>query len=111
MGRSPDPGVMKTAIAFIGVLLCARAEEAGFAPQGPLLPSPARSVTGPAWRVEREEGRSVHAADYEAWYAAAVRWRTKRLAQINYSGAEYARPELQWTQCNFIQPQMMVEDR
>jgi formylglycine-generating enzyme required for sulfatase activity len=30
---------------------------------------------------------------------------------MHYSGAEYDRPELKWTQRSFIQPQMMVEDR
>ncbi len=30
---------------------------------------------------------------------------------MHYDGAEYARPELRWTQSSFIQSQMMVEDR
>ena len=30
---------------------------------------------------------------------------------MHYSGAEYDRPELKWTQRSFIQPQMMAEER
>src|SRR5436190_5085149 len=46
-----------------------------------------------------------------AWLAAMQLWREERLGQMHYSGAEYDRPELKWTQRSFIQPQMMVEDR
>jgi gamma-glutamyl hercynylcysteine S-oxide synthase len=46
-----------------------------------------------------------------AWLAEMRRWREERLAKMHYSGAEYDRPELKWTQRSFIQPQMMVEDR
>src|ERR1039458_884298 len=46
-----------------------------------------------------------------AWLAAMRHWREERLARMHYSGAEYDRPELKWTQRSFIQPQMMVEDR
>jgi len=46
-----------------------------------------------------------------AWLAALRRWREDRLGQMHYSGTEYDRPELKWTQRSFIQPQMMVEDR
>ena len=30
---------------------------------------------------------------------------------MGYNNSEYARPELNWTQSSFIQPQMMIEDR
>lgn len=46
-----------------------------------------------------------------AWLAEMRRWREERLGRMNYSGAEYDRPELKWTQRSFIQSQMMVEDR
>ena len=38
-------------------------------------------------------------------------WRELKLAEMNYNGAEYDRPELKWCQRAFVQPQMMVEDR
>ena len=46
-----------------------------------------------------------------AWLGEMRRWREERLGKMHYSGAEYERPELKWTQRSFIQPQMMVEDR
>ncbi len=45
------------------------------------------------------------------WLAAMRHWREEHLAKMHYSGAEYDRPELKWTQRSFIQTQMMVEDR
>ena len=49
--------------------------------------------------------------DFPRWLAEMRRWRAEKLEKMNYSGAEYDRPELKWTQRNFVQPQMMVEDR
>ena len=46
-----------------------------------------------------------------AWLDAMRHWREERLGKMHYSGAEYDRPALKWTQRSFIQPQMMVEDR
>ena len=46
-----------------------------------------------------------------AWLAEMRHWREERLGKMHYSGAEYERPELKWTQRSFVQPQMMVEDR
>ncbi|MFX5956990.1 hypothetical protein ABTF01_21575, partial [Acinetobacter baumannii] len=31
--------------------------------------------------------------------------------RLGYDDAQYRRPELQWTQRSFVQPQVMVEDR
>jgi len=46
-----------------------------------------------------------------AWLAEMQRWRDAERKRIKYDAAQYARPELQWTQRNFVQPQMMVEER
>jgi formylglycine-generating enzyme required for sulfatase activity len=46
-----------------------------------------------------------------AWLADIQHWRRERLIRVGYSGSEYERPELKWTQSSFMQPQMMVEDR
>lgn len=47
----------------------------------------------------------------DAWLAEMKRWRDDHRAHIRYDGAEYARPELLWTQRSFVQPQMMCEER
>src|SRR5690348_17415213 len=49
--------------------------------------------------------------EFPRWIADMRRWRHEQLVRIGYSGAEYDRPELKWTQSSFMQPQMMVEDR
>jgi len=49
--------------------------------------------------------------EYKAWLDDVTHWRTEARLRAGYSGAEYDRPELEWTQSSFIQPQMMVEER
>ena len=45
------------------------------------------------------------------WLADIRKYRDLKLAQMNYNGSEYDRPELKWCQSAFVQSQMMVEDR
>ena len=47
----------------------------------------------------------------EAWLNRMQAWRQAERDRIKYNGAEYARPQLLWTQRSFIQPQMMVDER
>ena len=49
--------------------------------------------------------------DYKAWLDDITHWRMEARVRAGYSGDEYERPEMKWTQSSFIQPQMMVEDR
>ena len=48
---------------------------------------------------------------YLNWLADIRAWRAERLVRIGYRDDEYRRSEFQWTQRNFIAPQVMVEDR
>lgn len=50
-------------------------------------------------------------ADSQAWLADVQHWRTERLVRMGYNGANYSRPEFNWTQHNFLCVQMMVEER
>ena len=50
-------------------------------------------------------------ADFLEWIADMKLWRSNYLEKIHYDDSEYKRPELQWAQSSFMQPQMMVEDR
>src|SRR5512147_2863266 len=45
------------------------------------------------------------------WLADVTNWREERRIRIGYSPGQYERPELQWCQTSFVQPQMMVEER
>jgi gamma-glutamyl hercynylcysteine S-oxide synthase len=47
----------------------------------------------------------------EAWRAEQKAWREERLSRLRYDGAEYARPELAWTQHVYSQVQMLIWDR
>jgi gamma-glutamyl hercynylcysteine S-oxide synthase len=49
--------------------------------------------------------------EFSTWLAELQRWRRERVLRVGYDSSEYGRPELQWSQRSFIQPQMMVEDR
>ncbi len=51
------------------------------------------------------------AGDYDSWLRDLKMWRAERLTRMGYSDAEYRRPELQWAQRDFVQPQMMCEER
>ncbi|HLN04495.1 MAG TPA: formylglycine-generating enzyme family protein [Bryobacteraceae bacterium] len=50
-------------------------------------------------------------ADWAAWLDDVRHWRDEKRIRIGYNGKEYDRPELAWSQRDFIQPQMMVEER
>jgi len=56
-------------------------------------------------------GPNQESASIASWLADMKKWRELKLADIKYYGTEYDRPELQWCQRAFVQPQMMVEDR
>src|ERR1035438_10082602 len=45
------------------------------------------------------------------WLSEITRYRTERRVRAGLTGDIYTRPELQWTQSSFFQPQSMVEDR
>ena len=45
------------------------------------------------------------------WLKDVQHWRMERKIRIGYSSSRYDRPEVQWAQSSFMQPQMMVQDR
>ncbi len=96
-----------------------------FAVPGPLHAAPTTfelrgsQLTGPAqldpgqqeWFAKMNNWKKDTGSARGAWLAELRAWREQQLARINYSGAQYLRPDLAWTQRNFVQPQVMVEDR
>jgi gamma-glutamyl hercynylcysteine S-oxide synthase len=50
-------------------------------------------------------------ADFGPWIAGLKHWRQDTRIRIGYDGSQYDRPELEWTQRSFMQPQMMIHDR
>jgi iron(II)-dependent oxidoreductase len=69
------------------------AQDGRYQPDGEIIPGPEKP------------------ADSAEWLAQLKRWRYEKLIRMGYNGAEYDRPELKWSQRNFVQPQSMVEDR
>ena len=65
----------------------------------------------PDWLARMNNWRRDPAATHAAWLQAMQRWRSEQHQRLGYDDAQYRRPELQWTQRSFVQPQVMVEDR
>ena len=65
----------------------------------------------PGWIAEAQSIMRVEPDQYQNWLSDMQAWRAERLIRIGYSDAQYRRPELAWTQRNFVAPQVMVEER
>ncbi|MSU25150.1 MAG: formylglycine-generating enzyme family protein [Opitutus sp.] len=76
---------------------------------GPHLPIPGNV---PGWPFQTIGHWRINAADRAAtWLRDFRQWRQEHLIRMGYSGANYERPELRWSQRNFVHAQMMVEER
>src|ERR1035438_7105655 len=74
---------------------------------GGMLASPAWAQAPVIVKTDREVLLGPQSKEEApAWLAAMRHWREERLGRMHYSGAEYDRPELKWTQRGFIQPQI-----
>lgn len=73
--------------------LGARAQDTAYPPQDAQIPGPPAK------------------ADFPAWLADVQHWRRERLMRMGYDDTNYRRPELKWTQRNFVCVQMMIEER
>ena len=83
---------------FIPVaLLCfasmALAQETKYPPDAEQIPGPPSQAETAQWRADVEH------------------WRKEQRIRIGYDRANYLRPEFAWARRNFVQPQVMVEDR
>jgi len=81
--------------AALTVLHFAVAQDTHFEPQGDQIPGP----TG------------TDRAAQQAWLQELRQWRHERRIRAGFEDSEYKRPELLWTQRDFVSPQAMVEDR
>ncbi len=84
------------------------AQDTKFAPRGQQIPPPACLTLKGAW-----EGGYTPCTNstHQQWLADVSHWRTERRIRVGYDDARYRMPALQWAQSEFIQPQMMVQDR
>lgn len=90
----------------------ARADAVRIELKGSQLSGPAQEDRGEEpWRAALDNWKRDYAGSRAAWLDAMRAWRTEQLRRIGYDDRHYRRPELQWTQRDFVQPQVMVEDR
>jgi hypothetical protein len=102
---------MRLSCLSIGLLLSAAlsAQDPPVQPRGSLFPAPAQDFAG--WFDEANGARRDVAGATPAWLESLKAWRQEHLTRMGYDGSAYARPELAWSQRDFIQPQSMVEER
>jgi iron(II)-dependent oxidoreductase len=95
----------------LALLPCA-ASAAEFEIHGSQLTGPdQKHTTDPDWWEKMNLWKRDNAGKFDAWLAAMKQWRADQLAAIHYDDSHYRRPELAWTQRDFVQPQVMVEER
>ncbi|MGV8931283.1 MAG: formylglycine-generating enzyme family protein [Luteimonas sp.] len=73
------------------------------------LPTPGKPPGWPFGEIGHWMMDAAGSAD--DWIRELCDWRREHLVRIGYDDANYRRPELQWSQRNFVHAQMMVEDR
>ena len=87
------------------------AQDTRHRPDGNQIPGPGEGSSGLSWLNDLRHWTVDSAADFDAWLQDLKTWRAERLTRMGYSEAEYRRPEFQWAQRDFVQPQMMCEER
>lgn len=80
-------------------------------PEGNQINGPGEPTSRPGWIQSIQEYKRDPATDRKAWLHDLKVWRHEHLIRMGYNDAEYRRPEFQWSQRNFISPQVMVEER
>lgn len=105
---------MRRATTFLlafGLAISAFAQDTKYAPEGEQIPGPANLTEAKDHCCATSGQIPVSVATFEAWLDEIKHYRTEHLIRAGYHSEQYDRPELQWTQKAFIQPQMMIEDR
>ncbi len=97
------------AISFFVMPTTVAGQDTSFPPSSEQIPGPGCGAI-PEWN-SHQSARTCGQADSDAWLADVRHWRMERRIRAGYFDSEYQRPELQWTQSSFMQPQMMIHDR
>ncbi|MGA8185296.1 MAG: SUMF1/EgtB/PvdO family nonheme iron enzyme [Terriglobia bacterium] len=86
-------------------------QDTKYRPEGSQIPGPANpTATGDHCCAAGGE-RPISESAWKAWLKDVRHWRMEHLIRIGFTDAQYNRPEFQWVQKSFIQPQMMAHDR
>ena len=95
-------------LVLILLAVNAGAQTTHYPPDGDQIPSPDCLIPV---KASAGQQKICTPEDYKAWLEDITHWRMEARVRAGYSGEEYDRADLKWTQSSFIQPQMMVEDR
>jgi len=76
---------------------------------GPYLPTPGKAQGWPFQEMGRWKIDADGAA--EEWVQGLIEWRGEHLIRIGFDDHLYRRPDLAWSQANFVHTLVMVEDR
>lgn len=99
--------VLFAAVAATSLL----AQDTKYPPQGEQIPGPANPTATGDHCCAAGGQRPIAEIEWKNWLEDVHHWRDERLVRIGYNGSQYDRPEFEWTQRAFIQPQMMAHDR
>lgn len=117
MNRMKKNWLPITALTAAFCVCSSVAQETHYAPVGPQIPPPNCLVYRAAW-AGGSNNDICRPDDYAQWLKDIEHWRAERrirvgLGVISETGLPdvYNIPSLQWTRSEFIQPQMMVNDR
>src|ERR1700684_4085415 len=90
-------------VLLVAIAFCLVAQDTHYEPDGSQIPGPGHSTANPDWVAEMHEWDMEGPAEHQAWLSDLRRWRHEHLIRMGYDDSEYRRPELLWTQRNFIQ--------
>jgi gamma-glutamyl hercynylcysteine S-oxide synthase len=111
MQMKPLTRFILIAAVFLLAGIVVTSQDLPHAPTGTQIPGPGLNTSLPAWVGEMRGWSRDANADYAQWLRDLKKWRHERLIRIGFDDSFYRRPELAWSQRDFIQPQMMVEER
>lgn len=112
---------MRTVSFFCLVLAAAAvagasAQDTRYGPDDQQIPAPSCLVHRGAW--EQGDNATCTPEDYAGWLKDIEHWRSERRIRVGLDGPRfegipdfYSLPQLQWTRSEFMQAQMMVQDR
>jgi len=104
----------KSSLAVAMLVLAAvqlSGQDTQFSPRKEQIPGPDNAKTETDQCCYRSGDIPDSEKAFQTWIEDVRHWRSERRIRIGYDSSQYERPEVNWTQSSFIQPQMMVEER
>ena len=103
-------GCLLTPFVILGFTYSLSAQDTKYPPQGEQIPGPQYPLANEHCCFSTSDQKIMKDA-FQVWLSDVEHYRFERLIRAGFNDAQYQRPQLQWTQSSFIQPQMMIHDR